>query len=56
MSVIVVTPTTGSPHLAQAMDCTEGQPCEHWIVIDGAEHAQKAADLIWAKQYTNKKI
>jgi hypothetical protein len=56
MSAVVITPTTGIPELAQAMDSTEGQPCEHWIVIDGAEHAEKAAALIWAKQYTNKKI
>ena len=56
MSAVVITPTRGIPELAQAMDSTEGQPCEHWIVIDGAEHAEKAAALIWAKQYTNKKI
>lgn len=56
MSAVVITPTTGMPELSKAMDSTEGQPCEHWIVIDGAEHAEKAAELIWAKQYTNKKI
>lgn len=53
---VVITPTTGLPFLTKAMDSTEGQPCEHWIVIDGAENAQKVADQYWAKTYTNKKI
>lgn len=56
MSAVVITPTTGIPELAKAMDSTEGQDCEHWVVIDGMVHAEKAAELIWAKQYTNKKI
>lgn len=56
MNAVVITPTTGIFELAKAMDSTEGQPCEHWLVIDGAMHAEKAAELIWAKQYTNKKI
>jgi hypothetical protein len=56
MSAVVITPTRGIPELKQAMDSTEGQPCEHWVVIDGAEYAQQAADIIWAGNYTNKKI
>jgi hypothetical protein len=53
---VVITPTTGLPFLAKAMESTNTQPCEHWIVIDGAEHAQKVADILKAGDYVNKKI
>jgi len=53
---VVITPTTGLPFLAKAMESTNTQPCEHWIVIDGAEHAQKVADILQAGDYVNKKI
>ena len=56
MSVVVITPTTGSHHLAKAMESTNSQPCEHWIVIDGEEHAQKVADILQAGDYVNKKV
>lgn len=53
---VVITPTTGSPHLAKAMESTNTQPCEHWIVIDGEEHAEKVADILKAGEYLNKRI
>ena len=53
---VVITPTTGLPFLAKAMESTNDQPCEHWIVIDGAQHAQKVADILAAGDYVNKKI
>jgi hypothetical protein len=53
---VVITPTTGLPFLAKAMESTNTQPCEHWIVIDGAEHAQKVADILKEGDYVNKKI
>jgi hypothetical protein len=53
---VVITPTTGLPFLAKAMESTNNQPCEHWIVIDGEEHAQKVADILQAGDYVNKKI
>jgi hypothetical protein len=56
MNCVVITPTTGSPHLAKAMESTNTQPCEHWIVIDGEEHAQKVADILKAGDYVNKRI
>jgi hypothetical protein len=56
MSVVVITPTTGSHHLAKAMESTNSQACEHWIVIDGEEHAQKVADILQAGEFVNKKI
>lgn len=56
MSVVVITPTTGLPFLAKAMESTNSQPCEHWIVIDGEQHAQKVADILAAGDYVNKKI
>jgi hypothetical protein len=56
MNSVVITPTTGIPELAKAMESTNSQPCEHWIVIDGAEHAQKVSDILAAGDYVNKKI
>lgn len=56
MNTVVITPTTGLPFLAKAMESTNDQPCEHWIVIDGAQHAQKVADILAAGDYVNKKI
>ena len=56
MNCVVITPTVGTKHLAQCMESTNSQPCEHWIVIDGAEHAQKVADILAAGDYVNKKI
>jgi hypothetical protein len=56
MSAVVITPTTGLPFLAKAMESTNSQPCEHWIVIDGEQHAQKVADILAAGDYVNKKI
>ena len=53
---VVITPTTGRPELAKAMESTNTQPCEHWIVIDGAEHAQKVADILQAGDYVNKQV
>jgi hypothetical protein len=38
------------------MESTNNQPCEHWIVIDGAEHAQKVTDILATGDYVNKKI
>jgi hypothetical protein len=56
MSAVVITPTTGLPFLAKAMESTNNQPCEHWIVIDGEQHAQKVADILATGDYVNKKI
>jgi len=56
MSAVVITPTTGLPFLAKAMESTNNQPCEHWIVIDGEQHAQKVADILAAGDYVNKKV
>jgi hypothetical protein len=53
---VVITPTTGLPFLAKAMESTNTQPCEHWIVVDGAEHAQKVSNILYAGDYVNKKI
>lgn len=53
---VVITPTTGLPFLAKAMESTNTQPCEHWIVIDGEQHAQKVADILQAGDYVNKKV
>lgn len=56
MSVVVITPTTGIPELRKAMESTEGQDCEHWIVVDGPQYAQQVADILNTGLFTNKKV
>ena len=48
-SVIVVTPTIGSPKLADAVESVQSQTYKnlnHLIVVDGADHFMKAVDNI----------
>jgi hypothetical protein len=56
MNCTVITPTTGSHHLAKAMESTNDQPCEHWIVVDGEEYFQTAAEIFASGEYFNKRI
>lgn len=56
MSAVVITPTTGIPELRKALESTEGQDCEHWIVVDGPEFAQQVADILHTGVFTNKKV
>lgn len=56
MSAVVITPTTGIPELRKALESTEGQDCEHWVVVDGPQYAQQVADIFNTAVFTNKKI
>lgn len=56
MSAVVITPTTGLPTLADAIRSVANQTekVDHWIVIDGNEHAQKVIDICNANNYGQK--
>ena len=53
MSAVVITPTTGLPTLADAIKSVASQTekVDHWVVIDGMEHAQKVIDICKAHPY-----
>lgn len=56
MDAVVITPTVGTEHLRKCLESLNDQPVEHWIVIDGAEHAQKVADILNTGVFFNKKV
>ena len=53
MSAVVITPTTGLPTLADAIRSVANQTekVDHWIIVDGIEHAQKVLDICNANSY-----
>lgn len=53
MSAVVITPTTGLPCLADAIRSVANQTekVDHWIIVDGIEHAQKVLDICNANSY-----
>lgn len=53
MSAVVITPTTGLPTLADAIKsvAAQTQKVDHWIVVDGIEHAQKTIEICQANPY-----
>lgn len=46
-SVTVITPTIGKPELSKAIESVKAQtyPCRHLVVIDGADHWNKANNI-----------
>jgi hypothetical protein len=48
MRAVVITPTTGAPELAQAIQSVahQGDGVYHWVVIDGMLYAEKAIQII----------
>lgn len=48
MRAVVITPTTGLPELAQAIQSVarQGDGVEHWVVVDGVQYAEKAIKII----------
>ena len=57
MSVTVITATTGSPFLREALASVAGQTYEdlqHWVVVDGQQYAQKVQDIL--KDFRNVKL
>lgn len=47
MRAVVITPTTGIPELADAIKsvAAQTQKVDHYVVVDGMEHAQKALEI-----------
>lgn len=58
MKAVVITPTTGIPELAQAIQsvAVQGENVEHWVVIDGVQYAEKAIAIIKENQHPNLKL
>lgn len=58
MTAVVITPTTGLPTLADAIRSVAEQTekVEHWIVVDGMEHAQKTLEICQANDLGQKLI
>lgn len=48
MRAVVITPTTGLPELAKAIQSVaqQGAGVEHWVVVDGVQYAEKAIKIV----------
>lgn len=53
MRAVVITPTTGIPELSDAIKSVASQTVkvDHYVVIDGMEHAEKAIEICKQNQY-----
>lgn len=58
MRVVVITPTTGIPELAQAIQSVakQGDGVEHWVVVDGTQYAEKAIKVVLDNQHPQLKL
>jgi hypothetical protein len=58
MRAVVITPTTGAPELAQAIQSVacQGDGVDHWVVVDGTQYAEKAIEIVKANQHPQLKI
>lgn len=58
MRAVVITPTTGIPELADAIRSVGQQTMkvDHYVVVDGMEHAAKALEICKANDYGQKLI
>ena len=56
MSAVVITPTVGTKFLEQAMESVRCQDADHWIVVDGTEHAMKVGEMIKRQLHRQKLI
>ena len=58
MKAVVITPTTGLPELAQAIQSVarQGAGVEHWVVVDGMQYAEKAIKIIQENQHPALKV
>jgi len=57
-TAVVITPTTGCPELAQAIQSVkvQGNNVEHWVVVDGVQYAEKSIEIIKANQHSRLKL
>jgi glycosyltransferase involved in cell wall biosynthesis len=55
---VVITPTTGIPELAKAIQSValQGDGIEHWVVVDGMQYAKKAIAIVEANQHPQLKL
>lgn len=53
MRAVVLTPTTGAPELVDAIQSVANQTMkvDHYIIIDGMEHANKVLEICKANEY-----
>lgn len=58
MRAVVITPTTGIPELADSIKsvATQTQKVDHYIIIDGMEHAEKALEICKQNPYGQKVV
>lgn len=58
MRAVVITPTTGIPELAQAIQSVaqQGEGVDHWVVVDGVQYAEKAIKIIQDNPQPNLKV
>ena len=58
MRAVVITPTTGIPELAKAIQsvAVQGENVDHWVVIDGVQYAEKAIAIVKENQHSNLKL
>lgn len=58
MRAAVITPTTGVPELAQAIQSVarQGDGVDHWVVVDGIQYADKALKIIQENPNPNLKL
>lgn len=53
MRAVVITPTTGIPELAKAIQSValQGDGVEHWVVVDGMQYAEKSIQIVKDNQH-----
>lgn len=58
MTAVVITPTTGAPELAQAIQSVarQGAGVEHWVVVDGVQYAEGAIKIVQENAHSQLKI
>jgi len=58
MRAVVITPTTGMPELEQAIKsvASQGDNVQHWVVVDGIQHAEKAIKIVQDNSHPQLKI
>ena len=58
MKAVVITPTTGIPELAQAIQSVakQGDGVEHWVVVDGMQYADKAIKVVQENAHSRLKL
>lgn len=58
MRAVVITPTTGAPELAKAIQSValQGDGVDHWVVVDGVQYAEKTIEIIKANQHNGLKL